>query len=50
MLKALFKLIPLLLAGAATVAEEGERKRGVILFVGDGMGYAAGNGGFEWMH
>ena len=38
MLKALFKLIPLLLAGAATVAEEGERKRGVILFVGDGMG------------
>ncbi|MCY4060010.1 MAG: alkaline phosphatase, partial [Gammaproteobacteria bacterium] len=27
-----------LLAAAAPVAEEGDRKHGVILFVGDGMG------------
>ncbi|MDE0039687.1 MAG: hypothetical protein OXU77_19335 [Gammaproteobacteria bacterium] len=44
-------LIPFLLAAAATVAEEGERTCGVILFVGDGMGvnpilgYAAGADG-----
>ena len=37
MLRALSNLIPFLLT-AATMAGEGERKRGVILFVGDGMG------------
>ena len=38
MLRVLLNLIPFLLAAAAPVAEEGERKNGVILFVGDGMG------------
>lgn len=38
MLKTLLNLFPLLLVGAATAAEEGEHNRGVILFVGDGMG------------
>ena len=38
MLRALLNLVPILLAAAATVAEEAEGKRGVILFVGDGMG------------
>ena len=38
MLKTLLNLIPLLLAGVATAAEEGEPKPGVVLFVGDGMG------------
>ena len=35
MLRASLNLIPFLLAAASTVAEEGERTRGVILFVGD---------------
>ena len=51
MLKASLNLIPFLLAAAATVAAEGERTPGVILFVGDGMGvspilgFAAGTDG-----
>ena len=38
MLRVLLNLILFLLAAAAPVAEEGDRKHGVILFVGDGMG------------